>query len=66
VPGNGAVIGFGGTLVDQHFGGDGAFASLSRPGPRDAERPTGAQTGGQLAPQRTATLNVKCLVDGLV
>ena len=42
------------------------LAAAAGAGPRDAQRPAGAQARGQLAPQRAAALHVQRLVDRLV
>jgi hypothetical protein len=66
VAGNGAVLGLGGAFADEHVGGDVSPGSLSCPGPRYAQRPSGPQAGNQLALQRAAPLDVESLVDRLV
>ena len=47
-------------------GADEGLAPPAAARPRHAQRPPGAQAGGQLAPQRAAALDVQRLVDGLV
>ena len=63
---HGAISGFRRTLADHDLGRDEALASLARARPRHPQRPPGAQTGRQLAAQRTATLNEQRLIDGFV
>src|SRR3954454_19831660 len=53
-------------LADQDLGRDEGLAPSTGACPRHPQRPSGAQTGGQLAAQRAATLDVERLVDGLV
>jgi hypothetical protein len=53
-------------LADHHPGDDKGFASSTAARPRHAQRPPGAQAGGQLAAQGAPALHVERLVDGLV
>jgi hypothetical protein len=53
--GDGTVLGLGRTLADQNLIGHEALPT-QRPGSRDAQRPTCAQAGGQLAPERATAL----------
>ena len=55
-----------GTLADHHFGRDVSPGGLSRPGPWDPQRPSGAQARDQLPLQRCAALHVEGLVERLV
>ena len=66
VAGHGPVVGLGRALADHHLGGDVAAGPLAGSGPRDPQRPPGAQTGDQLALERTAALHVERLVDRLM
>ena len=66
VPGDGSVLGLGGPFADHHLGRDVRPGLLAGPGPRDPQRPPGAQAGDQLALQRAAALDVERLVDRLV
>src|SRR3954464_9586591 len=64
--GGALIIPLGGALADHHLVGDKALPARADSGPRDAQRPAGAQARGQLAGQRAATLHEQRLVDRLV
>ena len=66
VPGHGPVFRLGRPLADHDLGGDEALPPSPGPGPRDPQRPAGAQARGELAAQRPATLDVEGLVDRLM
>ena len=66
MPWNGTISRFGWPFADHHFPGDELLASPASSGPRDPQRPAGAQACSQLAAQRPTSLNVKGLVDRLV
>jgi hypothetical protein len=66
VPGNGSVLGLRGPLADQDLRGDELLAAAAAAGPWDTECASGAQARGQLAAQRSTSLDVQGLVDGLV
>lgn len=53
------------TLADQELGRDETLPAPTGARARHAERPSGAQAGRQLAPQRAASLHVQGLVDRL-
>ena len=60
------VSDLGRTLTDHDLGGDEGFAPSARPGSRHTQCPSCAQTGGQLAAQRTATLHIEGLINRLM
>jgi hypothetical protein len=66
VAGHGPVRGLGGPLADHDPGCHELLAAAACAGPGDAKRPAGAQARCQLAPQRSAALDVQGLVDRLV
>src|SRR4051794_16497529 len=53
-------------LADHDLGRDMRLAPTTAASSRNPERPPSPQAGGQLAPQRAASLHVQRLVDGLV
>src|SRR3984957_20794456 len=66
VSGHGTIVGFSGPLADRPLSADMTPGLALRPRPRHPQRPPGAQTGDQLALERSAALNVERLVDRLV
>jgi len=64
VPGDGPVFNLRRSLADADHAWDAAAAVLATL--RAPERPTGAQTLGQLAAEPASSLNVNGLIDGLV
>ena len=63
---HGPVVGFGRALGDLDLVGDEAASAAPGAGAGLAQRPPGAQAGGQLPLQRAACLHVEGLVDRLV
>ena len=66
VAGHRSIVGLGGSLADHHLRADELLAPPRGARPGDAQRPPGAQTGDQLAAQRSPALHVQRLIDGLV
>ena len=66
MPRHGPVVRLRRALADLHLGRHMRLSPASRPRPRHAQRPPGAQARRQLPPQRAAALDVERLVDGLV
>ena len=66
VAGHGTIVGFGGSFADHDLGGDELLRLVPCPGPRHAQRPTGAQAGDEFTLECTPALDVERLVDRLV
>src|SRR5487761_2108847 len=66
VPGHGPIGDFRWPLADHDVGANEAFASTAAPGSRYAQRPPGAQAGGELPAERAPSLHVQRLENGLV
>jgi hypothetical protein len=60
------VLGLGRTFADEDLRGHEPLAAATGSGPGDPQRPPGSQARDKLPAQRTPTLDVEGLVDGLV
>ena len=65
MPRDGSVLGLGRPLADHDLIGHKARPATS-PRARDAQRPAGAQAGGQLLAQRSPSLHIQRLIDRLM